>query len=257
MSKKILVARNVHKSFRMGPATLRVLRGASFSAERGEFIAVTGSSGSGKSTMLHVLGALDTPDSGSVSYDGEDVFGRGAAARNRYRNTAVGFVFQFYHLLPELTVLENVMMPRLILHNWSSWWGARAKARRDAHEMLDRVGLAERVSHRPAELSGGERQRAAIARALMNEPALLLADEPTGNLDSETGVGVLALLDELNEAGQTVVMVTHDNSIASRAHRCLHLSEGVLREVTFSDSHGQTAAPAAGRIAHDVGNPGI
>lgn len=230
MSNLLLEARAIHKSYKMGHEDLRVLRGASLKVDRGEFLAIMGASGSGKSTLLHILGALDTPDRGSVHYGGEDVFNRSSAWRRRYSNRDVGFIFQFYHLLPELNVLENVLMARMITHSGWSWWGRRRAARRDAQALLERVGLAERLRHRPRELSGGERQRVAIARALVNEPALLLADEPTGNLDEKIGGGILNLLFELNESGQAIVMVTHDPRVASRAHRRVHLTDGVIRE---------------------------
>ncbi|UCC30048.1 MAG: ABC transporter ATP-binding protein [Phycisphaerales bacterium] len=236
----MLRARDLHKSFIMGRAPLRVLRGASLQAARGEFVVVTGASGSGKSTLLHLLGALDIPDRGTVEYNGQNLFQLGDDARRLYRNRDVGFVFQFYHLLPECTVLENVLMPSLAAHSFWGWRRIRRKARRDAEELLDRVGLTERTKHRPNELSGGERQRVAIARALVNRPALLLADEPTGNLDEEVGEDILRLLTELNEAGQTIVMVTHDAKVASHAHRYVRLSEGVIRE---AGSPGGKAIP--------------
>lgn len=228
----MLRARGLHKSYIMGRAPLRVLRGASLQAAQGEFVVVTGASGSGKSTLLHLLGALDIPDRGTVEFNGQSLFDLGDHARRLYRNRDVGFIFQFYHLLPECTVLENVLMPRLVTHSFGSWRRIRRKARRDAEELLERVGLTERVKHRPSELSGGERQRVAIARALVNRPKLLLADEPTGNLDEEVGEDILRLLTELNEAGQTIVMVTHDAKVASHAHRYVRLSEGVIREAS-------------------------
>lgn len=224
----LLKARNIKKDYRLGPSTVQVLRGADLDAERGEWLAIMGSSGSGKSTLLHILGALDTPDAGEVWFDGARVFDQAAAARGRYRNLRIGFVFQFYHLLPELNVLENVLMPRMVTYSLWSWGRHRGKARREAQAMLERVGLAHRERHRPKELSGGERQRVAIARALVNEPALLLADEPTGNLDASMGAGILDLLTELNKDGQTVVMVTHDPAVAARADRCMRLDDGVI-----------------------------
>ena len=230
MSKPLLQATNVHKSYTLGKVDVSVLRGVSLEVSKGEFLAVMGASGSGKSTMLHLLGALDLPDRGRVEYEGQDLFRSSAAQRERYRNHHTGFVFQFYHLLPELSVLENVVISRMITHSAWAWITSRRRARREAGEILDRVGLGHRISHRPAELSGGERQRVAIARALINRPALLLADEPTGNLDETIGRGIMALLSELNDAGQTIVMVTHDARIASRAHRQVTLVDGVICE---------------------------
>lgn len=236
MSRCILRARDVHKAYVMGRQPVRVLRGASLDVDEGEFVVVMGASGSGKSTLLHILGAIDTPDRGSVEFGGAELFTAGDRHRRLYRNRHVGFVFQFYHLLPELTVLENVMAPRLVGESLWSWLRNRRVAREDAREVIHRVGLSHRLRHRSRQLSGGERQRVAVARALINRPKLLLADEPTGNLDEATGAEVLGLLAELNAAGQTIVMVTHDAKVASRAHRRLQLTEGVLREA------GETAA---------------
>ncbi len=224
----ILRARSVAKSYKMGRSLLQVLRGASLDVGRGEFVAVMGPSGSGKSTLMHILGALDLPDAGSVTLDGRDLFELRARERERVRNRDIGFVFQFYHLLPELTVLENILAPSMVGLSLVSWYKARRRIRRDAEELLEKMKLDSRASHRPRELSGGESQRVAIARALVNTPKLLLADEPTGNLDEKTGREILDLLVELNQAGQTVVMVTHDAGVASLAHRCVHLKEGKL-----------------------------
>ena len=230
----MLRAKSIYKSYGMGRTEVKVLRGASLQAQRGEFLVVMGASGSGKSTLLHILGGLDAPDRGTVEFDTKDIFALSADARGHYRNRHVGFVFQFYHLLPELTVLENVMISRLVAHSAWGWVSGRRQARRDALGILKRVGLSDRARHRPRELSGGEMQRAAIGRALMNRPLLLLADEPTGNLDAAAGVGILRLLAELNAAGQTVVMVTHDPKVASQAHRRVVLADGVIRE---ADDH--------------------
>jgi len=226
----MLHAQNIHKSYQLGPSEVHVLRGASLTADRGEFLVIMGASGSGKSTLLHILGALDTPDRGWVEFGGRRLFDMPTGAREGYRNREIGFVFQFYHLLPELNVLENVLLPRLVMHSLWSWAGQRGKARRDAAAILERVGLSDRLRHRPKELSGGERQRVAIARALVNGPSLLLADEPTGNLDASMGAEILDLLTELNEDGQTVVLVTHDPAVARRAHRSVRLDHGVIVE---------------------------
>ena len=226
----MLRATDIHKSYQMGRVPLKVLRGASLHVKRGEFLCIMGASGSGKSTLLHMLGALDLPDRGSVAFDGQDIYAASEAVRRAYRNSRIGFVFQFYHLLPECNVLENVLMAKLVAHSFWGWRTHRRQARLDAHAILERVGLGERLGHRPNELSGGERQRVAIARALVNGPALLLADEPTGNLDARIGGEILRLLTELNEAGQTLVMVTHDASVAARAHRCVTLVDGVIAQ---------------------------
>jgi len=224
----LLTAENVHKSFVMGHETFHVLRGASLRVRSGEFVAITGASGSGKSTLMHILGTLDVPDEGAVCVDGENLFDWPAHRRDRFRCREVGFVFQFYHLLPELTLLENVLMPQLIERSVVNWFRHRGEARARAMEVIDRVGLADRMKHKPNELSGGERQRAAIARAVTNQPRILLADEPTGNLDAKTGKGVLDLLEEINQQGQTIVMVTHDEMPARYARRTLHLESGKL-----------------------------
>ncbi len=230
MSKPILQARSIHRSFRIGRSHIQVLRGVSLQVKTGEFLAITGASGCGKSTLLHILGALDKPDKGVVTFRSKDLFEASAGARGSYRNRDVGFVFQFYYLLPELNVLENVLIPRLVTYRAWQWVLERKRARKDSEELLDRVGLADRLKHRPNELSGGERQRVAIARALVNRPALLLADEPTGNLDEATGAEILGLLAELNQAGQSIVMVTHDSKVASCAHRSTVLAEGRIHE---------------------------
>ncbi len=232
----MLQVQNIHKSFQLGPSEVHVLRGASLAAERGEFLVIMGASGSGKSTLLHILGALDTPDRGWVEFGGRRLFDMPTAARESYRNHEVGFVFQFYHLLPELNVMENVLLPRLVRHSAWSWVGQRGKARRDAAAIIERVGLSDRLRHRPNELSGGERQRVAIARALINGPSLLLADEPTGNLDGSMGAEILNLLTELNEDGQTVVLVTHDPAVARRAHRSVRLEHGVIVETDVASA---------------------
>ncbi|MGB0715008.1 MAG: ABC transporter ATP-binding protein [Phycisphaerae bacterium] len=230
MNKSILEANDLHKRYRMGREDVHVLKAASLTALPGEFVAITGASGSGKSTLLHLLGALDVPDRGTIVFQGEELFSMSAARRRIYCNRDVGFVFQFYHLLPELTALENVLIARMISCGGWQWLTDRAAARRDAEAMIERVGLSHRKQHLPKELSGGERQRVAIARALVNRPALLLADEPTGNLDSKIGAEILSLLDGFNDDGQTIVMVTHDPRVASRAHRRTHLVDGAIRE---------------------------
>ena len=225
----ILQAKNLHKSYYLGKQRLDVLKGVSMAVERGRFVAIVGASGSGKSTLLHLLGLLDSADSGEVSIDGIGASTLRADERNYIRCRYVGFVFQFYHLLPELNVLENVMLPAMTGCSVVKWWSYRRDVRKRAAEILDRIGLKERLNHRPMELSGGERQRVAIARALINSPEVLLADEPTGNLDSKTGKQIMELLKQLNQEGQTIVMVTHEQTLAQAADKILYLSDGRLK----------------------------
>lgn len=226
-----LAARELGKSYWKGKNEVPVLRGVDFEVERGELVAIMGASGSGKSTLLHILGLLDSPDAGRVFLDGKRIDDSPERARDRHRNRSFGFIFQFYHLLPELTALENVLMPLLIRHGFWSYLGRRAALERQAAELLERVGLGRRMAHRPSELSGGEMQRAAIARALAGRPEVLLADEPTGNLDAKSGEGVLGLLRDLNrERGLTMILVTHDMQIAQQADRVVRLSEGRIEE---------------------------
>jgi ABC-type lipoprotein export system ATPase subunit len=225
----IIESDGIYKSYRMGMSRVSVLKGVDVAVRRGDFVAIVGASGSGKSTLLHILGALDRPDEGVVRFEGRELGRMGGAELNRYRNKMVGFVFQFYHLLDELSVLENVILPAMVPVGIMGWLSARSGVRRRGRELLEAVGLGERATHKPYQLSGGERQRAAIARALVNEPKLLLADEPTGNLDSATGNGILELLERLNRAGQTIVMVTHDERVAVRAGRIITLADGRIK----------------------------
>jgi lipoprotein-releasing system ATP-binding protein len=225
MTVPVLEARNVHKSFRQGPVTLEVLQGVAIAIGTGERIAIVGSSGSGKTTLLQILGGLDRPTTGQVLVDGKDIHQQTEKERGDLRNRALGFVYQFHHLLPEFSALENVAMPLLVRRMKVS--DARAKARR----LLDRVGLGERLDHRPDQLSGGERQRAAVARALVTEPKIVLADEPTGNLDGSNAESVFALMLELNrELGTSLIVVTHDLRLASRMERIFAIERGVLTE---------------------------
>jgi lipoprotein-releasing system ATP-binding protein len=223
-SMNLIEGHDLCKTYRMGAVDVPVLKGASISVASGEWVAILGSSGSGKSTLLHLLGALDhpDPDGGCVHFRGRDIDAFTQAERNHYRNVDIGFVFQFYHLLPELTVLENTVLPGLV--------GNGPVQHDRATELLDAFGLGHRLEHRPRELSGGERQRTAIARALVSEPAILLADEPTGNLDEDTGAGILDLLASEHARGLTIVMVTHDRSIAERADRVVELHSGLVAE---------------------------
>jgi len=224
----LLSVTDLHKHYHIGGQDLHVLRGVDVTVDQGEWVAVLGSSGSGKSTLLHLIGGLDRPEQGSVKFDGRNIFKLPGAAIDRYRNRHVGFVFQSYHLLPELTALENVLTGAMIRSSILGWTGRRGEARKRAIELLDRVGLGDRMKHRPSKLSGGERQRVAIARALVNQPDVLLADEPTGNLDAETGQQIMVLINELHQQGQTIVMVTHDQQIAATADRRLWLRKGEL-----------------------------
>jgi lipoprotein-releasing system ATP-binding protein len=227
----ILKTEGVRKSYRMGTAEVSVLRGVELAVSKGEFLAVVGASGSGKSTLLHILGALDKPNSGTVSFNGRRISRFSSRELNRFRNRDVGFVFQFYHLLDELNVIENVYLPAMAGLSVLGWLTESGRAKKRARNLLGRLGLTERLRHKPYQLSGGERQRVAIARALMNEPQVLLADEPTGNLDQSTGNDILRVFDEINKAGQTIIMVTHDQKIAERANRIVRLANGKITNV--------------------------
>lgn len=231
----ILKAEGIHKSYRMGATKVTVLKGVDLAVKKGEFVAIVGASGSGKSTLLHIMGALDKPDKGFVKFEGRDLSRHSSGELNRFRNKMVGFVFQFYHLLDELSVLENVFLPVMAGKSVVGWLGSRRWAKSRAKELLEQFGLSQRTKHKPYQLSGGERQRVAIGRALMNEPRLLLADEPTGNLDSATGNGILEVLEKLNSLGQTIVMVTHDERIARRAGRIVTLVDGKIEDKSIKD----------------------
>jgi len=228
MSK--LVATELHKHYRIGGQDLHVLRGVDLSIDHREWLAILGRSGSGKSTLLHLLGGLDRPDNGSLRFNGDDVFRLRGRALDRYRSQRVGLVFQFYHLLPELNALENVLIGAMVGRSLAGYFSVKKEIKDRASVLLDRVGLAERMKHRPSKLSGGERQRVAIARALINQPDVLLADEPTGNLDADTGAQIMDVFRKLHDEGQTIVMVTHDEKIAAAADRRLTLVRGRLEE---------------------------
>ncbi|MGA2582304.1 MAG: ABC transporter ATP-binding protein [Tepidisphaeraceae bacterium] len=232
----ILRAEKLRKTFRMGDSTLVVLKDASLNVTAGEFIAIEGRSGSGKSTLLHILGALDACDDGTIEFDGKSYKTLGPAQRSELRNRQFGFVFQFYHLLPELNVLENTLLAAMIEYSWLGFRRKKSELRKRATELLDQLGLKDRMKHRPHQLSGGERQRVAIARALMNQPRILFADEPTGNLDFETGRQIMALLERLHRnAGQTIIMVTHDRSLARQADQVLVLKDGKIEPAGDAD----------------------
>lgn len=222
----IIRAKGLSKTFDDGRLNLKVLDDVDFELRRGERVAIVGASGSGKSTLLHVLGGLDSPTAGEVYVAGERMSALSDAARGQLRNQRLGFVYQFHHLLPEFTALENVMMPLLIRRT------ELASARRQAGDLLDRVGLGQRLQHKPGELSGGERQRAAVARALVTRPDCVLADEPTGNLDSERSVEIMELLTDLNRnSGITVLMVTHEPDMAAYARTIVHFKDGLVERV--------------------------
>ncbi len=225
----VLQARGIEKSYHKNRIELPVLRGVDLDVVRGMVTALVGRSGSGKSTLMHLLATLDRPDAGEIIFQGNRIDNASRRVRDLYRNKDIGVIFQFYHLLPELSAIENVLAPTMIGRSAWHYLRTRKQLRRRAEEVLDRVGLLHRATHKPSEMSGGEMQRAAIARALMNEPQLLLADEPTGNLDSETGRDILKLLMELNgDEGLTIVMITHDDSIAAGADVCHRMKDGVL-----------------------------
>jgi lipoprotein-releasing system ATP-binding protein len=219
----MITVTDLKKSFQMNGYTLNVLKGITLDIARGEMIAIVGASGAGKSTLLHMLGTLDRPTSGRVLFDGRDVFELSEEAQAEFRNKRIGFVFQFHHLLPEFTALENTFLPALIQDRPAD------EARTEAAELLAEVGLGERLHHKPGELSGGEQQRVAVARALMQRPDLVLADEPTGNLDTHTGEALFALLRKLNKArGTTFVIVTHNDKLSAQADRIIRMEDGQI-----------------------------
>ena len=218
MSETILIADNINKTYKKGIYTIEVLRNYFLEVKAGEFIAVVGPSGSGKSTLLHILGGLDQPDSGDIIYKGVNILDN-SGYLDRYRNQSVGFVFQYHYLMQDFTAHENIMLPALIKGDTFK------NASRKGEDILEILGLSDRMQHYPSELSGGEQQRAAIGRALINSPELLLADEPTGNLDRSNSDKILTIFKKLNADGLTIIVVTHDEYIASNAHRVIHLEK--------------------------------
>ena len=243
----LLTAVNLHKTYRKHAVKVEVLRGVDLDVAEGEFLSVIGASGSGKSTMLHLLGTLDKPDDGSIHLDGRRIDSLPARERDLLRNRTFGFIFQFYHLLPELTALENVLMPLMITHSTLGYWMRRRALRQRAAQILERVGLMHRHKHKPSELSGGEMQRAAIARALISRPRVLLADEPTGNLDTANGQQIMALLRELNRSdGLTIVMVTHNLELVHDTDRVVRITDGRI-EPEEKNSAPAFAAVVAGK----------
>jgi lipoprotein-releasing system ATP-binding protein len=228
-AKPILRASALRKTFHMGDEELTILKNVDLSIKPGEFLAIEGRSGSGKSTLLHLLGALDAPDDGQIEYQGQDIAKLSGAQRSQLRNTQFGFVFQFYYLLPELNVVENTLLSSMVENKSFAFRGKQSELRERAKQVLEQLQLGHRLKAKPATLSGGERQRVAIARALMNSPKVLYADEPTGNLDIETGGQIMRVLEKLHrEQNQTIVMVTHDRQIARQADRVLVLKDGGL-----------------------------
>jgi ABC-type lipoprotein export system ATPase subunit len=227
MSNQTLIeANNITKVYKEADYMLHVLKGVNLTIEAGHVISIVGPSGAGKSTLLHILGALDVPTQGQVNFNGQDVYTLNDQQRSLLRNSHMGFVFQSYHLLPELTALENVILPAMVKNNSRK----TSAIELEGVKLLDQMGLAQRVSHRPSQLSGGEQQRVAIARSLMNKPQVVFCDEPTGNLDSQSGAMVIDVLLNLNKTnGQTVVIVTHDQAIAKRTQKTIHIKDGVLQ----------------------------
>ena len=220
----IIKLQNINKSYKVGENSLHVLKDINLTVEKGEFIAILGASGSGKSTLMNIIGCMDNSDDGEYFLEDIQIHKCGDDELGKVRNENIGFIFQKYHLIPQYTVIQNVMMPLLIRGM------SRREATEKAREILESIGLGDRMEHKPNELSGGQQQRVAIARALVTKPALLLADEPTGALDSNTGKEILQLFKELNEIGNTIIMITHDTNVANYSKRVLYLDDGVLIE---------------------------
>jgi putative ABC transport system ATP-binding protein len=238
MNRDVVIdIQGIEKTYNLGPVTVRALRGVDLTVERGSYIAIMGPSGSGKSTLLNILGCLDPPTAGTYALNGQDVSRLDDDDVSAIRGRYLGFIFQSYNLIAQLTVLENIQVPLF-------YQGKDLEAHRDhCLAMAQMVGLGDRLDHRPAQLSGGQQQRVAIARSLVNDPVLILADEPTGNLDSKTGVDVLDIITRLNESGKTIVLVTHDDHVAERAHRVLHMKDGVIdREIVNRQPEKEAAA---------------
>ncbi len=229
MSDNVIEIRNIIRDFKLGQEIVHVLKGIDLDIKRGEYVAIMGPSGSGKSTLMNLLGCLDTPTAGSYNLNGNDVSQMSDDDLAEIRNTEIGFVFQTFNLLPRTTALENVALPMI-------YAGASKKQRQErATEVLSDVGLSDRMDHKPNQLSGGQRQRVAIGRALINKPSIILADEPTGNLDSKTGMEIMGLFDNIHKAGNTVIMVTHEEEVAAHAKRIIRLRDGVIESDTFND----------------------
>ena len=228
MSEHVIEIRNIIRDFKLGQEIVHVLKGIDLDIKRGEYVAIMGPSGSGKSTLMNLLGCLDTPTAGSYNLNGKDVSQMTDDELADIRNTEIGFVFQTFNLLPRTTALDNVALPMI-------YAGASKKDREErASKVLADVGLADRMDHKPNQLSGGQRQRVAVGRALVNKPSIILADEPTGNLDSKTGTEIMALFDEIHAAGNTVIMVTHEEDIAAHAKRVIRLRDGIIESDTLN-----------------------
>ena len=240
---ELIELKDIHKTYYMGDIDVPVLKGITMSIKKGEFVALMGASGSGKSTLMNVLGCLDRATSGSYELDGRDTTRLSDAALARVRNERIGFVFQSFELLGQLSALKNVEMP--LIYSTDGWWSRRKRAK----TVLERVGLADRIKHKPNQLSGGEKQRVAIARSLVCGPSILLADEPTGNLDSKTSDDILALFDQLHREGQTIILVTHEESVACHANRIIYMKDG--RICTDSLTHRQS--PPENNSKEDAG----
>ncbi|MBT8245970.1 MAG: ABC transporter ATP-binding protein [Winogradskyella sp.] len=228
MSDNVIEIKNIIRDFKLGQETVHILKGIDLDIKRGEYVAIMGPSGSGKSTLMNLLGCLDTPTAGSYLLNGKDVSQMTDDELADIRNTEIGFVFQTFNLLPRTTALDNVALPMI-------YAGQSKKAREErASEVLTDVGLADRMDHKPNQLSGGQRQRVAVGRALVNKPSIILADEPTGNLDSKTGTEIMSLFDEIHSRGNTVIMVTHEEDIAAHAKRVIRLRDGVIESDTYN-----------------------
>lgn len=228
MSDNVIEIRNIIRDFKLGQETVHVLKGIDLDIKRGEYVAIMGPSGSGKSTLMNLLGCLDTPTAGTYTLNGKDVSQMSDDELANIRNTEIGFVFQTFNLLPRTTALENVALPMI-------YAGASKKVRINrASEVLTDVGLSDRMDHKPNQLSGGQRQRVAVGRALVNKPSIILADEPTGNLDSKTSLEIMQLFDEIHAKGNTVIMVTHEEDIAAHAKRVIRLRDGIIESDTFN-----------------------
>ncbi len=222
----LLHVTGLNRQFQEGDRVLHILRGVDMTVSKGEWVSILGRSGSGKSTLMHLIAGIDRPSSGEITFDNLRLTQLSGAELDRYRNQKMGLVFQSYHLLPELSALDNVMVAAMIGSSIADWLGKRQALRARAEALLTRVGLGARMHHKPAKLSGGERQRVAIARALVNNPALILADEPTGNLDAQTAEEILVLFGELQKEGHTLILVTHDDKVAAKGNRVVTLKEG-------------------------------
>lgn len=226
MSKKVIEIRNIIRNFPLGQEIVKVLKGIDLDIDRGEYVAFMGPSGSGKSTLMNLLGCLDTPTGGSYILNGKDVSKMTDSELAEVRNKEIGFVFQTFNLLPRTTALDNVALPMIYAG------ASKADRKKRAEEVLTNVGLGDRMDHKPNQLSGGQRQRVAVGRALVNKPSIILADEPTGNLDSKTSVEIMNLFDEIHAAGNTVILVTHEEDIAEHAHRVIRLRDGIIESDT-------------------------